>query len=127
MLNPPCCLPRRTLGCEIAPIEQVLPHVAQPLRYCDLLSDGYERGGIDALHALKGLFVLMHKHNLEFPRFYSRLYQLVSAEAFEGPHAGAFASELQLLLSSTGLPAYLLAAFAKASPSSRSRSLSVCG
>lgn len=87
--------------------------MAQPLRYCDLLSDGYERGGIDALYALKGLFVLMHKHNLEFPRFYDRLYRLVNAESFDGPHAGAFAIELQLLLSSTGLPAYLLAAFAK--------------
>eukprot|EP00966_Prymnesium_polylepis_P245491 5679347-Prymnesium_polylepis.1 len=49
----------------------VLPHVPKPLRYCDLLSDGYDRGGLDAILALKGLFVLMLKHNLEFPRFYA--------------------------------------------------------
>lgn len=31
----------------------VLPHVPRPLRYCDLLSDGYDRGGVDAVLALK--------------------------------------------------------------------------
>jgi len=91
----------------------VLPHVPKPLRYCDLLSDGYDRGGVDAVLALKGLFTLMLKHNLEFPRFYARLYALLSPEALQGPHRSSFALELQLLLSSTGLPAYLLAAFAK--------------
>ena len=49
----------------------VLPHVARPLQFCDLLSDGYARGGVDALLSLKGLFVLMQKHNLEYPRFSS--------------------------------------------------------
>jgi len=34
-------------------------------------------------------------------------------QSLDGPSGGAFATELQLLLSSTGLPAYLLAAFAK--------------
>lgn len=77
----------------------------------------------------------MLKHNLEFPRFYSRLYALISLEALQGAHRSEFASELQvlpdpvtsmrpslrlippfaaqLLLSSSGLPDYMLAAFAK--------------
>jgi len=68
---------------------------------------------VEALLSLKGLFILMQRHNLEFPRFYAQLYALVSAEALAGPHRARFADELNLFLSSTGLPAYLTAAFAK--------------
>ena len=64
----------------------VLPHVARPLQFCDLLSDGYARGGVDALLSLKGLFVLMQRHNLEYPRFYSRLYTLLSPGMLDGEH-----------------------------------------
>eukprot|EP00965_Chrysotila_dentata_P242461 6204888-Pleurochrysis_carterae.AAC.7 len=56
------------------------------------------------------------RHNLEYPRFYRRLYGLVTAEALRGPHRALFATELQLFLSSVALPAYLTAAFVKASP-----------
>ena len=66
-------------------------------------------GGIDGILALRGLFVLMTKHNLEYPRLYPQLYALVTADALSGAHRATFAEELQLFLSSTGLPAYLLA------------------
>ena len=64
----------------------VLPHVARPLQFCDLLSDGYARGGVDALLSLKGLFALMQEHTLESPRFYSRLYTLLSPGMLDGEH-----------------------------------------
>ena len=91
----------------------VLPHVARPLQFCDLLSDGYARGGVDALLSLKGLFVLMTRHNLEYPHFYARLYSLLGPGMLDGDHRAEFANELQLFLSSSGLPVYLLAAFCK--------------
>lgn len=93
--------------------DAVLPHVPRPLRFCDLLSDGYSRGGVEALLSLRGLFVLMQKHNLEYPHFYRQLYTLVTPAALSGAQRGRFAAELDLFLSSSGLPAYLSAAFAK--------------
>ena len=101
---------RRALRCLP---EHVFPHVPRPVVYCDLLSDGYARGGLGAVLALKGLFVLMVSHNLEYPRFYPRLYKLLTRDNLCGPHRAAFADELRRFLSSSGLPAYLLAAFAK--------------
>lgn len=93
--------------------EGILPYVPKPLRFCDLLSDGYSRGGLEALLSLKGLFVLMHKHNLEYPQFYRQLYTLVRPSALCGAYRERFALELDLFLSSSGLPAYVSAAFAK--------------
>jgi hypothetical protein len=73
----------------------------------------YARGGVDAVLAMAGLYALMSKHNLEYPKFYPRLYGLLTREALCGAHRAVFARELNLFLSSSGLPAYLLAAFAK--------------
>jgi len=55
----------------------------------------------------------MQTHNLEYPHFYQQLYTLVSGPALSGAHRARFALELDLFLSSSGLPAYLSAAFAK--------------
>ena len=93
--------------------ERVFPHVPRPLVYCDLLSDGYARGGAEGMLALRGLFVLMTQHNLEYPRFYARLYALLTPGSLCCPQRAVFAQELKMFLSSSGLPAYLLAAFAK--------------
>ena len=68
---------------------------------------------VQALLCLKGLFVLMQKHNLEYPQFYARLYGLVTAESLSGGYRDRFVSEFELFLSSSGLPAYLSAAFVK--------------
>ena len=61
--------------------EGILPHVPVPLRYCDVLSDGYARGGVEAVLALRGLFVLMTRHHLEYPHLYKQLYAVLTAEA----------------------------------------------
>ena len=39
--------------------------------------------------ALSGLFVLMTKHNLEYPHFYSRLYSLLTPSSLNGPQVRA--------------------------------------
>ena len=85
--------------------EEILPHVPRPLVYCDLLSDGYAKGGVEALLALKGLFVLMTQYNLEYPKFYPRLYNLLDGggaqwtESSELCHGGeAFPSRRRVSL-----------------------------
>ena len=60
--------------------------------------------GVDALLSLKGLFVLMTRHNLEYPRFYTQLYSLVTLPSLGGANRATFALELDLFLSSAGLP-----------------------
>ena len=46
---------------------------------------------------LLGLFVLMHKHNLEYPHFYSRLYALLGPGMLDSDHRTEFANELQVV------------------------------
>ena len=38
----------------------------------------------------------MHKHNLEYPHFYSRLYALLGPGMLDGDHRTEFANELQV-------------------------------
>ncbi len=107
-------LNRRAFRCVLAALpDAVLPHVPRPLRFCDLLSDSYSRGGLDAIYALRGLYELISRHNLEYPCFFQQLYALVTASALEGAQRQTFAAHLSLFLNSQGLPAYVAAAFCK--------------
>jgi hypothetical protein len=40
-------------------------------------------GGLIGMLSLNGIFLLVTQHGLEYPRFYERLYCLLSAEAFK--------------------------------------------
>ncbi|KAL2767922.1 nucleolar complex protein 4-like protein [Daubentonia madagascariensis] len=70
-------------------------------------------GGAVSLLALNGLFVLIHKHNLEYPDFYRKLYGLLDPSIFHVKYRARFFHLADLFLSSSHLPAYLVAAFAK--------------
>jgi U3 small nucleolar RNA-associated protein 19 len=50
---------------------------------------------------------------LEYPAFYTRLYNLITAEAFAAKHRAQFFKLADLFLSSGLVPAYTIAAFAK--------------
>jgi len=45
--------------------------------------------------ALRGLFVLMTRHDLEYPRFYPLLYALITPFALNGTHRVVFIAHLQ--------------------------------
>jgi hypothetical protein len=95
---------------------RVLPHLVserQPLLLADFLTDACDRGGAHALLALQSLFDLMQRHGLEYPRFYPRLYALLTPETAAAKYRGKYLTLLDLFLSSPALPAYLTAAFAK--------------
>lgn len=93
--------------------ERMIPHFPRPLRLAGWILGTFEEGGVLALTALATLYILMQHHGLECPDFFPKLYSLVTADMFDGPHRASFCPLLDHFLSSTLLPAYLTAAFVK--------------
>ncbi|XP_037672947.1 nucleolar complex protein 4 homolog [Choloepus didactylus] len=93
--------------------DAILPHLAQPALMIDFLTSSYDVGGAISLLALNGLFILIHQHNLEYPDFYRKLYSLLDPSIFHVKYRARFFHLADLFLSSSHLPAYLVAAFAK--------------
>ncbi|XP_005085366.1 nucleolar complex protein 4 homolog [Mesocricetus auratus] len=93
--------------------DSILPHLAQPTLMIDFLTSACDVGGAISLLALNGLFSLVHKHNLEYPDFYQKLYGLLDPSIFHVKYRARFFHLADLFLSSSHLPAYLVAAFAK--------------
>ena len=91
----------------------VMPFMEDPKLLIDFLTDAYNLEGPVALLALNGLFLLIQKYNLDYPDFFKKLYNLIDADVFEAQHRGRFFSLMDLFLTSTTLPSYLVAAFAK--------------
>lgn len=103
----------------------VMPHMPNPLLLSDFCTASIDRGGLDGMLALNGIFVLMTQHSLEYPQFYNRLYQLLDASAFHVNNRKGFFELLDIFLRSPALPAYLAVREKKRkkkmSPSSPSR------
>ncbi|XP_015684027.1 nucleolar complex protein 4 homolog [Protobothrops mucrosquamatus] len=93
--------------------DSILPHLNEPTLLMDFLTVAYNVGGAISLLALNGLFVLILQHNLEYPEFYTKLYSLLDPSIFYVKCRARFFRLLDLFLSSSHLPAYLVAAFAK--------------
>ena len=93
----------------------VLEHLPRPLLLADFFTAAYAQGGLTAVIALEGLFVLMQAHNLEYPSFYCSLYRLLSPgpQVLYSRHRARFFRLLRLCLISTLVPAHVVAAFLK--------------
>ncbi|KAL8756690.1 MAG: hypothetical protein Q9184_004414 [Pyrenodesmia sp. 2 TL-2023] len=99
-------------------ILQMMAHQVAPcftrLEYLmDFLTDSFDVGGSMSLAALAGLFHLMQEKNLDYPQFYTKLYSLLNAEILHSKHRSRFFRLLNTFLSSTHLPAALVASFIK--------------
>jgi U3 small nucleolar RNA-associated protein 19 len=70
-------------------------------------------GGVVSMLALNALFVLITRHNLDYPSFYAKLYALLTPDVLASKYRARFFRLLQLFMTSTHLPAYTVAAFAK--------------
>ena len=92
---------------------RVVPHMPNPLLLSDFCTASIDRGGLDGMLALNGIFVLMTQHSLEYPQFYDRLYALLEPSAFHANNRKGFFELLDIFLRSPALPAYLAAAFIK--------------
>ncbi|XP_077353516.1 nucleolar complex protein 4 homolog [Festucalex cinctus] len=93
--------------------DAILPHMSKPTLMIDFLTAAYDVGGAISLLALNGLFVLIHEHNLDYPDFYKKLYNLLEPSIFHVKYRARFFHLANLFLSSSHLPVYLVAAFAK--------------
>ncbi|KAG6912246.1 hypothetical protein DXG01_016001, partial [Tephrocybe rancida] len=69
--------------------------------------------GTVGLLALNALFVLMKEYNLDYPSFYTCLYAFLDRDVLHLKHRARFFRMTELFLSSTHLPANLLASFIK--------------
>lgn len=93
--------------------DSILPHMNEPTLMIDFLTAAYGVGGAISLLALNGLFILIHQHNLEYPDFYKKLYSLLDPSIYHVKYRARFFHLADLFLSSSHLPAYLVAAFIK--------------
>ncbi|KAI9695289.1 MAG: hypothetical protein M1820_008751 [Bogoriella megaspora] len=98
-------------------LNQITSHVApslkQPELLMDFLTESFNSGGSSSLLALSGLYHLITVCNLDYPNFYSRLYSLLDGEMLHSKHRSRFFRLLNTFLSSTHLPAILVASFIK--------------
>ncbi|KAJ3145025.1 Nucleolar complex protein 4 [Irineochytrium annulatum] len=91
----------------------VIPNMAQPTLLIDFLTDAYDSGGAVSVLALNGLFTLINEYNLDYPDFYRKLYALLDHTLLRVRYSSRFLRLLDLFLSSSYIPAYLIAAFLK--------------
>jgi len=93
--------------------KRIIPYFNTPRLLMDWLTDSYNTGGSISLLALNGLWELMQKHNLDYPAFYIKLYALFTPTLFHTRYLARFLRLSDLFLSSTYLPASLVASFLK--------------
>lgn len=91
----------------------VIPNLTSPLLLADFLTYSLDRGGLEGMLALNGIFLLVTKYGLEYPKFYERLYCLLDVDAFFSRHRLRFFQLTDIFLASGLVPAYTAAAFAK--------------
>ncbi|KAF1359477.1 CBF-domain-containing protein [Lizonia empirigonia] len=92
---------------------QIAPWFQQPEMLMDFLTDSYDVGGATSLLALSGLYYLISEKNLDYPTFYLKLYSLLDEGLLHSKHRSRFFRLLDTFMSSTHLPAALVASFIK--------------
>lgn len=92
---------------------QIAPWFQQPEMLMDFLTDSYDVGGATSLLALSGLYYLISEKILDYPSFYLKLYSLLDEGLLHSKHRSRFFRLLDTFMSSTHLPAALVASFIK--------------
>ena len=93
--------------------QRVVPWFVKIELLMDFLTDSYNVGGATSLVALSGLFYLIQEKNLDYPSFYRKLYSLLDSGLLYSKHRSRFFRLLDTFMSSTHLPAALVASFIK--------------
>ncbi|KAI0031870.1 CBF-domain-containing protein [Vararia minispora EC-137] len=91
----------------------VMPHLTRAIMVMDWVGSCVDYGGVVGLLALNTLFILIQDYNLDYPVFYTRLYAFLDRDLLHLKHRARFFRLAELFLSSTHLPATLLASFVK--------------
>lgn len=79
----------------------------------DFLTDSFNARGSLALLALSGIFHLITQKNIDYPDFYTKLYSLLDEQIMHSKHRSRFFRLLETFMSSTHLPAAMVASFIK--------------
>lgn len=85
----------------VAVPEKIIPKLPEPLGLADFLTISFNIGGVISVLALHGLFILIHKHNLNYPSFFEKVYELIRPEILNVRYKSRFFFLLNLFLSST--------------------------
>lgn len=93
--------------------QRIIPNFMQPQLLLDFLTDCYDVGGSIALLALHGLFILIQYHHLDYPHFYTKLYNLFDSNVLHATYRSRLFRLVDLFLSSTHLPVAVMASFIK--------------
>lgn len=91
----------------------ILPNISNPLNVADYLFTCFKSGGLVAVLALQGIFLLMLDHGLEYTQFYDQLYSLLTPDAFSSRHRNQLFQLVELCMKSLRVPGYIAAAFIK--------------
>jgi len=94
-------------------VHDILPWFNNVERLADFLTDAYNTGGSTSLLALSGVFHLIQERNLDYPSFYQKLYSLLDDGILHSKYRSRFFRLLNIFMSSTHLPAALVASFIK--------------
>ena len=93
---------------------QILPWFPTRMEIlADFLSDSFNEGGALSLLALSGIFQLITEKNLDYPDFYTKLYSLLDEDVMHSKHRSRFFRLLDQFMSSSHLPAVMVASFIK--------------
>jgi len=91
----------------------VMPNMTSPLILSDFLIKSLDKGGIIGILALHGVFLLVTRYGLDYPRIYERLYTLLHPNIMYSEHQTEFFRLSNIFLSSPMIPAYCIASFVK--------------
>merc|ERR1712216_212177 len=68
----------------------VMPNMTSPLILSDFLIKSLDKGGIIGILALHGVFLLVTRYGLDYPRIYERLYTLLHPNIMYSEHQTEF-------------------------------------
>lgn len=106
-------MPTRLYREILISISSIMEKMSNPLMLTDFLTESFNIGGAISLMCLQALFILMTQYNLDYPDFYTKLYSMFEPQVFSARYKARFFLLADTFLTSTHLPSYLVAAFAK--------------
>lgn len=93
--------------------DKILPFITKPILLFDFLSESYNLGGMISILSLEGLFTLIKNHNVEFPEFFEKLYNLFTPKIFYMKNRAKFFQLSYRFLRASRLSTQMICAFIK--------------
>lgn len=82
-------------------VERVIQYLEKPILLTDFLMDSLDADGPIGVLALKGVYELVTKHNLEYPNIFTKLYAMFEPEIFHTKYKARLFYLSDLFLQST--------------------------